>query len=1212
MNSRSYPEIAERMDAARRARHLSIRATAKMVGVPHTTVQGWLTGRHRPTPALRPQFTKLTQVLGVADELDEGWWETDDVLAIMRTEDPPYVGLRPFVEKDAPVFFGRERESWRLAQQVESVASPTGIVAVIGPSGCGKSSLLAAGLVAGQCGPDGLLSGRSAKITTVARLDEVASELPDLLVVDQFEEVLLDETLLRARLHQVAELSRRTTVVLGVRSDAFGGLSQLPELAEALSRPFLISPMTDDELRDVIVKPAQSRGVSVTHGLVEIILRDVKTETGVSMAALPLVSNALLLTWSAAVGKEMTVADYERGGGVTSAVESLSETVYSQLGPSQRQLAQATFISLVQLVGDRYVRKPMALENLGDEVLEVIQRFVDARILTVTQSELQISHEALLTNWPRLAGWVSESRDELRIREHLARAAQLWVDSGRSNDSLIPVERLPLFESFLDAPGREALLTPVDREFLAASKEHFASVLDAERKSAIRFRRRGRIGIALAVVSLSLALVAGVALWNAVLVQRQAQSRQISLQSRAFRSQDANLQAQTALASYQVAQTRESRSALIEASGTDVPTRWPGEPAAYLAVSPKQDMIARVDGLGNATLWNPDTIETNPGNTFVVDPDKRMLFTVALAEVGSRRLMAVGGFSGARSLWDVTAKPFLIRNLSSSSDTCYRAAFSPDGKSLALGLSDGSLEVWSLDDVDSPTLSGEAAIGSPVSSLAFHPTQAALFVGGVNDLVAVFSLRGNDLTRLKDVTWGSGEQIRVQDLAVSPDGKWLAAGLAAPRVIRWKLDGTDATPLDPLPDFEGWVNSVSFSPDSTQLIVGDSGMKVTILASESGDVQRILPSPSLVTSAELAGGRVVATGTDGFLRSWSAESRVLNTEGATLFQTSSDGTGGRWLATVPSRAQQVLLWNLKSGYERVEVPLPDEPVLLSVSVAISGDGNLMVAGTREGQVITWDLSDAGATNPRLWRAFGGGNMASVAVTSDGGLLAVSQYTERNTAIMQRQADGTYQNVATLETDTPQALGFSADASLLQVGIGANAVQLWDVSDPTSPVLAGQVETDTVPGASAFSPAAQRLAVGTDSGVVTLWDVSDPTHPRLEHSLGDSTTAMTFITFSPDGERLVSGSNDGTIFGWNLDGSNTAVVALDSRLGRANAGVFLRDGTEFVGVGGNGEVRRWDIEPDDAIKQLCGRRGFAMAEDEWQRFLPGVRPRELCR
>ncbi|MGC3955056.1 MAG: helix-turn-helix domain-containing protein [Propionicimonas sp.] len=64
------------MNEARVARHLSVRGAAKAAGVPAATMQGWLNGRHVPTPALRPKFQAFVEQLGIPPEATARWWES--------------------------------------------------------------------------------------------------------------------------------------------------------------------------------------------------------------------------------------------------------------------------------------------------------------------------------------------------------------------------------------------------------------------------------------------------------------------------------------------------------------------------------------------------------------------------------------------------------------------------------------------------------------------------------------------------------------------------------------------------------------------------------------------------------------------------------------------------------------------------------------------------------------------------------------------------------------------------------------------------------------------------------------------------------------------------------------------------------------------------------------------------------------------------------
>ena len=55
----------------------------------------------------------------------------------------PFPGLRPFMEEEADLFFGRDRQSDELVHRLASRR----FLAVVGTSGSGKSSLVRAGLL---------------------------------------------------------------------------------------------------------------------------------------------------------------------------------------------------------------------------------------------------------------------------------------------------------------------------------------------------------------------------------------------------------------------------------------------------------------------------------------------------------------------------------------------------------------------------------------------------------------------------------------------------------------------------------------------------------------------------------------------------------------------------------------------------------------------------------------------------------------------------------------------------------------------------------------------------------------------------------------------------------------------------------------------------------------------------------------------------------
>ncbi|MFW6186810.1 MAG: hypothetical protein ACOC84_02245, partial [Actinomycetota bacterium] len=399
--------LAEQLSAARRRRGLSVRALAASCDLPASTIQGWLSGAHLPGPALRREFTVLLEALGLTEERPaEHWWKD-----VSRSRTPalpattPYVGLRSYGPEDEAHFFGRGAEVAELGERVARLADAGGIrlLAVVGASGAGKSSLLGAGLL-GRLRAEGQpLHGWSAVATTPGldperRLAAAGAAQPDLLVVDQLEELWTGTRDAEERvrfLDRLATASRERVVVVGLRADFFGAASRHAELRAALERPVLLGALTREQLRQIVVGPAEAVGARVSPDLVGVVLRDVAprgTEIGVGL--LPLLSQALLGTWEHARTRELTVADYHAAGGITEAVDRRAEEVYGNLAPGERDLARAIFLRLVRVVGTgssaTVVRTPVQREELPEGGSSVVEHFARARLLTVDRDEVRI------------------------------------------------------------------------------------------------------------------------------------------------------------------------------------------------------------------------------------------------------------------------------------------------------------------------------------------------------------------------------------------------------------------------------------------------------------------------------------------------------------------------------------------------------------------------------------------------------------------------------------------------------------------------------------------------------------------------------------------------------------------------------------------------------------------------------------------------------
>ncbi|MGW7128040.1 ATP-binding cassette domain-containing protein [Streptomyces bobili] len=216
----------------------------------------------------------------------EPWWKEAEAevegppVADERGENPSYPGLARFEPDNRALFFCRD---W-LAEESRLLVSEHRFTGVFGASGSGKSSLLWAGGDPPPAGGDREPEGPAVLrvFTPGARPAETYGHLlapdvgePDIWVlVDQSEEVFTlcrdkDE---RTRFIDVLPAARdagsRLRVLIAVRADFYAQCAERREQGDALrGAALLVGPMTADELREAVVRPAQVVGLLVEHEL---------------------------------------------------------------------------------------------------------------------------------------------------------------------------------------------------------------------------------------------------------------------------------------------------------------------------------------------------------------------------------------------------------------------------------------------------------------------------------------------------------------------------------------------------------------------------------------------------------------------------------------------------------------------------------------------------------------------------------------------------------------------------------------------------------------------------------------------------------------------------------------------------------------------------------------------------------------------------------
>ncbi|MCI0464730.1 MAG: hypothetical protein L0Z62_48015 [Gemmataceae bacterium] len=212
--------------------------------------------------------------------------------------------------------------------------------------------------------------------------------------------------------------------------------------------------------------------------------------------------------------------------------------------------------------------------------------------------------------------------------------------------------------------------------------------------------------------------------------------------------------------------------------------------------------LRRVDLKARAASAFPEKVKLGP---------KDSIRSLALAPDG--KLLATGHAQPEVRLWDMATEEVRF-TLAGHKGPVSALAFAPDGKLLASGSWDGTVKLWDAAEGKEappvPQRDGPGKRGRAIESLAFSGDGGLLAASWVDGVVRVFRVPGRELAHeLKTAT-------TPKSLALAPDGKRLAVGLADGKVEVWDtVEGKRLAVLDSSARLG--VRSLAFSPDGTRL-----------------------------------------------------------------------------------------------------------------------------------------------------------------------------------------------------------------------------------------------------------------------------------------------------------------------------------------------------------------------------------------------------------
>jgi transcriptional regulator with XRE-family HTH domain/Tol biopolymer transport system component len=752
-----------------------------------------------------------------------------------------------------------------------------------------------------------------------------------LLVVDQFEEVFTqcaDERQRRAfitALHAAGSAGHRpdqmpaALVILAVRADFEARCADYPQLAGPVQDRYLVTSMTERQLRMAITEPAKMAGSKVDDDLTSLLLTEVRNGQTGSFGAgvLPLLSHALDQAWRCRAGEAVTLADYERAGGLEGAVAGSAQRAYDRLTPAQRAAARQVFLRLTATSSEgvdtaaRAIRAELTggtSATQAQDVEAVLEAFAAERLITLAADTVEISHEALLTAWPLLRDtWLADAHADRIVRTRLKNSAAEWVRHSRDSSYLYSGS---LLQAAADAaariaadPARHPPLSQTERDFLHAS-DH------AHRRRARR--RQGLIAL-LTVLVIGFASAAVVAVHAGQQATRQlhiVSSGLLINESRLIGDADPALSKLLSVAAWRINPSSAARSAMLAAAARPGIAILGGYSDTVLSVafSPDGKTLASGDAGGAVQLWAvvarqpigaPLIGQGAPVNSVAFSPDGKTL--------------ASGDAVGAVRLWAVaTGLPIGIR-LSTGQASVIWVAFSSDGKTLAAGDTDGTIRLWNV--------ATRQPIGAPftvdagqVTSMALGPDGKTLATGSADGKVRLWDMATRHQLQLGQPSVGQGGPI--DSVAFSPDGKTLASGSYDDTAQLWDVATRQPTGLPLIDGQVGSIDSVAFSPDGKTLAAGDADDTVRLwnvatfrqiggpLTGHGGSVTAVAFSPD---------GKTLASGSyDLTVRLWNVAMPSQNLAEATNLVrylcalASRSLTRSEWAQYVPNLAYQTV------------------------------------------------------------------------------------------------------------------------------------------------------------------------------------------------------------------------------------------------------------------------------------------------------------------
>jgi len=878
--------------------------------------------------------------------------------------------------------------------------------------------------------------------------------------------------------------------------------------------------------------------------------------------------------------KVLTLTELEALGGLRKALDAHVEEAFAELDRGEQQrIAEILFRGLTERgSAERDTRRPVRLGEIAAlagvdwsqvvAVVEVFRRPGRSFLMPPTGTDLtedsllDITHEALIRQWRRLAGWTADEAEQAELYLHLESATArhkehkgaLWIDP----DLQIALQWRDDHEPIKLWAARYGGDFELAMGFLDQSRDARESARQAAEE-----RRQAEIEKArkIAFVSIfALVLMTGLAVW--ALFEREhavkAEARALTQEHQRTRDLfDSGLTHAALLARGE--DYAEARQVLRKTAELDKDIPVDRRHTRNL-------LAGYVDILGGSA----DKVYEGAGAALsggvAVSPDGRWL--AAAGERGTLVLFDAGSGELVRRLEGHD------RNVARTNGTARSPVFDPDGRFLYSGGDDRRIIRWSMPD---GAKLAEWEAPDRVYALAISPDGKVLASGGTDKAVTLWSAESGK--RLRTLEGHAGAIAAPNGLAFSPDGKRLASASFDDTARIWDVETGET--LQTLRWHNDDLEAVAFSPDGKLVATGSDDKRIVLWNAETGEPLRLLAGHDNIVfgvAFDADGRRLLSASRDNSMRLWDVATGVtlrvyqghtaglwaVARHGDTLYTAADDQTVRRWSLDTPGQ----WVWELPPGTPN--------------STAVSPDGKAVAVGFENGALRMFAVPSGKLAAERLDAH--GAIVKRIAFNAEGTTLATAGMD--GTAKLwrvERNADGialTLLHTLKGHTDVVHALAFSPDGRTLATAGYDGRVGLFDVETGEGTLFEtgkGKI------GAVQFTESGSGLMTAGEDFTARLWDLTkQPPEPR---EVAKAQDMLLWATLRPDGRQLATVGRDQVVTLYNLGAKPAAPQRLVGHEQTVYRAIYGPDGRQLATVSSDMTVRLWDLETDKELFAL---------------------------